>query len=32
MIDPRAIAALGKQLGFARMAVVPIEPPRRHAL
>jgi epoxyqueuosine reductase len=26
------IAALGRELGFARLAIVPIEPPRRHAL
>src|SRR5262249_9407555 len=26
------IADLGRELGFARAAVVPIEPPRRHAL
>jgi epoxyqueuosine reductase len=26
------IAALGKELGFARIAVVPVEPPRRHAI
>ena len=26
------IATLGRELGFARAAVVPIEPPRRHAL
>ena len=26
------IAELGKALGFARIAIVPIEPPRRHAL
>ena len=32
MIDPRALSALGKELGFTRLAVVPIEPPRRHAL
>jgi len=27
-----AIAALGRELGFARIAIVPIEAPRRHAL
>jgi epoxyqueuosine reductase len=26
------IAALGRELGFVRIAVVPIEPPRRHAI
>src|SRR5678815_2098609 len=26
------IAALGRELGFARMAIVPIEAPRRHAV
>jgi len=26
------VAALGRELGFARIAIVPIEPPRRHAL
>ena len=26
------VAALGRELGFARVAIVPIEPPRRHAL
>jgi epoxyqueuosine reductase len=26
------IAALGRELGFARIAIVPIEPPRRHAV
>jgi epoxyqueuosine reductase len=35
MVSPAAaasIAALGRELGFARIAVVPIEPPRRHAM
>ena len=27
-----AIAQLGRELGFARIAIVPVEPPRRHAL
>jgi epoxyqueuosine reductase len=27
-----AIAAIARELGFARIAIVPIEPPRRHAL
>jgi epoxyqueuosine reductase len=31
-ISAAALAALGKELGFARIAIVPIEPPRRHAL
>jgi epoxyqueuosine reductase len=26
------ISALGRELGFARIAIVPIEPPRRHAI
>jgi epoxyqueuosine reductase len=29
---PAAIAAIARELGFARIAIVPIEPPRRHAL
>jgi epoxyqueuosine reductase len=32
VIDPALIAELGRALGFARAAVLPIEPPRRHAL
>src|SRR4051812_27411883 len=31
-LTAEAIAALGRELGFARMAIVPIEAPRRHAL
>jgi epoxyqueuosine reductase len=31
-MDTATIAALGQALGFARIAVVPIEAPRRHAL
>jgi epoxyqueuosine reductase len=31
-VDAHALAALGKELGFARLAVIPIEPPRRLAL
>ena len=31
-MNASAIAALGRELGFARIAVVPIEPPRRHAV
>jgi epoxyqueuosine reductase len=31
-VNAAAIAALGRELGFARIAVVPIEPPRRHAV
>ena len=31
-IDPQQIIALGKELGFARLAILPIEPPRRHDL
>jgi len=32
MATLESIAALGRELGFARLAVVPIEPPRRHAI
>lgn len=31
-LDVEAVAALGRSLGFARIAVVPIEAPRRHAM
>jgi epoxyqueuosine reductase len=31
-LAPHTLAELGRGLGFARIAVVPIEPPRRHAL
>src|SRR5262249_59114550 len=31
-LGPETVAALARELGFARAAVVPIEPPRRHAL
>jgi epoxyqueuosine reductase len=31
-LDPAVVTALARELGFARAAVVPIEPPRRHAL
>ena len=31
-LDAAAIAAFGRELGFARIAIVPIEAPRRHAI
>jgi epoxyqueuosine reductase len=31
-MTPTAIATLARELGFARIAIVPIEPPRRHEL
>jgi epoxyqueuosine reductase len=31
-LTAQAIADLGRELGFVRIAIVPIEPPRRHAL
>jgi epoxyqueuosine reductase len=31
-VTAETLAALGRALGFARLVVVPIEPPRRHAL